>query len=112
VLALVAVLGIAGATWAQDKKKDAQLRTVRGAVVDKDENPVAEAVVHLKNLKTQSIKTHIAGEKGEFRFSGLDPNIDYEIHAEYQELASARRGLSSFDSRKEIVVHLKLDRKR
>ena len=118
ILGLAAVL-VASLAWplaAQDKKekdkRDAQLRTVRGTVIDKDENTVATGVVYLKNLKTQSIKTSIADSKGQYRFSGLDPNVDYEIHAENDEMTSPTRTISSFDSRKEIVIHLKLTRKK
>lgn len=113
IVALLALTLAAGAAAQSkdDKKREAQLRTVRGTVVDRDENPVA-GVVFLKNLKTQTVRTHIAGEDGSYRFSGLDPNVDYEIHAEHDDLASNKRTISSFDSRKEIVVTLKLSRKR
>ena len=118
ILGLAAVL-VVSLVWplaAQDKKekdkREGQLRTVRGTVIDKDENTVATGVVYLKNLKTQSIKTSIADSKGQYRFSGLDPNVDYEIHAENDEMTSPTRTISSFDSRKEIVIHLKLTRKK
>ncbi len=115
VIALFLALALATGVAAQskdDKKREAQLRTVRGTVVDRDENPVPAGVVFLKNLKTQAVRTHIAEKDGGYRFSGLDPNVDYEVHAESEEMASAKRTISSFDSRKEIVVTLKLSRKR
>ncbi len=111
VLLAMALLAVAGGS-AQDGKRESQLRTVRGEAVDKQENPVASAVVYLKNLRTLTVKTHITDDAGQYRFSGLDPNVDYEIHAEHQEWASAKRTISSFDSRKEIVIHLKLDKKK
>ena len=111
---LMAVLGLLwpAAAIAQDKKREAKLRTVHGVVMDKDENEMPNGVVYLKNLKTQTIKTYIAEEKGEYRFSGLDPNMDYEIHAEKDGLVSSKKTISSFDSRKEIVVNLKVDKKK
>ena len=112
---LLAVLGgflWPAATIAQDKKREAQLRTVHGTVIDKDENELPGGVVYLKNTKTQTVKTYIAEEKGEYRFSGLDPNVDYEIHAENEGMTSTKRTISSFDSRKEIVVNLKVDKKK
>jgi Carboxypeptidase regulatory-like domain len=96
----------------QDKKKEATLRTVHGPVMDAHENPVADSVVYLKNLRTQDVKTHIADESGTYRFSGLDPNVDYEIHAEHGDMASATHSISSFDNRKDIEIVLKLDKKR
>jgi protocatechuate 3,4-dioxygenase beta subunit len=106
------VLLLAVATNAQDKKGEIQLRTVRGAVLDKDENPAPSAVVYLKNVKSQAVKTYIADETGHYRFSGLDPNVDYEIHAEHNDLMSATRTVSSFDSRRDIDVPLKLTKKK
>jgi protocatechuate 3,4-dioxygenase beta subunit len=97
---------------AQEKKGELQLRTVRGTVLDKDENPVASAVVYLKNVKSQAVKTYISDDTGHYRFSGLDPNVDYEIHAEHGDLMSPTRTVSSFDSRRDIDMPLKLTRKK
>lgn len=92
----------------QDKKAEAQLRTLRGAVLDKDENPVPASVVYLLNVRTQAVRTLYADDSGRYRFSGLDPNVDYEIHAETNSLTSSTRKVSSFDSRRDIEVNLKL----
>ncbi len=89
-----------------------ELRTVRGAVLDKAENPVASAVVYLKNVRTLAVKTYISDRSGEYRFSGLDPNVDYEVHAESESMTSNTRTVSSFDSRKDIVISLKLDKEK
>lgn len=97
---------------AQDKKREAQLRAVHGTVMDKSENPLAGGIVFLKNLRSKGVTTHISADDGSYRFSGLDPNVDYEIHAEKEGVTSITRTISSFDSRKDIVLNLKLDRKR
>jgi len=96
---------------AQDKPKGKQteLRTVRGTVVDKDETPVETAVVYLKNVHTQDIITHLSDTDGTFRFTGLDLNIDYEIHAEKEGWTSSTRSISNFDTRKEFVLTLRVD---
>ncbi len=96
----------------EQKRAEAQLRVLHGSVIDKDENPVASSVVYLKNVKSQAVKTYIADDSGNYRFSGLDPNIDYEIHAEHADLTSPVRTISSFDSRRDIEVTLKLSRKK
>jgi Carboxypeptidase regulatory-like domain len=93
---------------AQDQKGDLQLRTIHGTVVDKDENPAPASVVYLLNVKTQAVKTYIADNAGLYRFSGLDPNVDYEVHAEKANMTSTTRTVSSFDSRRDIEVVLKL----
>lgn len=113
VILLGMVLCVSSVAAQGGKGKESQLRTVRGAVVDKDENLVRDgAIVYLKNLKSQVVKTYIAENNGDYRFSGLDPNVDYELHAEHQEMASPKRTISSYDTKKEIVIHLKLSRKR
>jgi hypothetical protein len=96
----------------EQKRAEAQLRVLHGSVIDKSENPVASSVVYLKNVKSQAVKTYIADDSGNYRFSGLDPNVDYEIHAEHDDLTSPVRTISSFDSRRDIEVTLKLLRKK
>jgi Carboxypeptidase regulatory-like domain len=96
----------------KDSKKDAQLRTVYGVTMDKSESPIPSAVVFLKNARTNTIRSSISDDQGNYRFSGLDPNTDYEIHAEKDAAQSATRTISSFDTKKEIVLNLKLDKKK
>jgi len=107
VLALVVGVGVA-----QDKKREAQLRTVRGVVADKSDTPVSGSVVFLKNLRTNSVRSSYTDDTGSYRFSGLDPNADYELHAEKEGAKSATRSISSFDSRKDMVLNLKIDKKK
>lgn len=108
---IVGMLVLGLSAYPQDSKKESQLRTVRGVVVDKGESTVQGSVVFLKNLRTNQVRSYIADNEGSFRFSGLDPNIDYEVHAEKDGAKSPTRQVSSFDNRKEIVLTLKLDKK-
>jgi len=108
----LSLLSLAATANAQDSKKESQLRTVRGVVVDKGESPVQGGVVFLKNLRNNQVRSYIADTEGLFRFSGLDPNADYEVHAEKDGAKSPTRQVSSFDNRKEIVLTLKLDKKK
>ncbi|MGA8230448.1 MAG: carboxypeptidase-like regulatory domain-containing protein [Candidatus Acidiferrales bacterium] len=94
------------------KAREAKLRTIRGSVIDRDENPVPESIVYLKNLRSQSVKTYIADSSAQYRFSGLDPNADYELHAEKGDVSSAVRTISNFDNRKDMELTLKLDKKK
>jgi hypothetical protein len=111
-LGLLALLFLVAPAGAQDKKAEAQLRTVHGSVIDAKENPIPSGVVYLVNTKTQAVKTYIADDAGNYRFSGLDPNVDYELHAEHDDLISATRTVSSFNSSRDIEVVLKLSRKK
>jgi hypothetical protein len=93
------------------KKKDenSNVRTVQGTVTDAKESAVDGAVVQLKNTKTLQIRSFITKEHGSYFFHGLSPDVDYELRAQYQELSSPTKTLSSFDSRKQAVINLKLE---
>ena len=106
------LLVFAGIAGAQDSKKESQLRTVRGIVTDKAETPLPNSVVFLKNLRTNAVRSSFADSDGNYRFSGLDPNVDYEVHAELEGAKSQVKTVSSYDSRKEITLNLKIDRKK
>jgi hypothetical protein len=108
----VALLVFVAVGVAQDKKREAQLRTVRGVVADKSDSPLSGSVVFLKNVRTNSVRSSYTDDTGNYRFSGLDPNADYELHAEKEGSKSQTRTVSSFDSRKDIVLNLKIDKKK
>ena len=110
IFSLVFLFAIAGVS--QDSKKETQLRTVRGVVTDKSDNPLPNSVVFLKNLKTNSVRSNFADSEGSYRFSGLDPNADYEVHAEFEGTKSPARNVSYLDSRREMVINLKIERKK
>lgn len=104
------IVSVPSAASSQDKQPD--LRTVHGSVLDKDENPVPSSIVYLVNKKTQAIRTTIVNDEAKYRFSGLDPNVDYEIHAEHEDLISSTHEISSFDSRRDMEITLKLTHKK
>ncbi len=93
---------------AQDKKHSSQLKTVRGVVLDKSDNNVQSAVVFLKDTHSNQVRSNITNDQGEYRFSGLDPNAEYELYAEKDGAKSQTRNISSFESRMDIVLNLKL----
>jgi hypothetical protein len=109
---MVALLLLAAFSSAQDSKRQAQLRTVRGFVSDKSDTPMPGSVIFLKNLRTNAVQSHIADEDGNYRFSGLDPNADYEVYAQKDDAKSQTRTVSSFDGRKDIILNLKIDKKK
>jgi len=112
--ALLALLSGIGAAQdsKQEAKKEARLRSVLGVVTDKSDKPVVNAIVFLKNLRTNVVISHFSDAQGNYRFTGLDPNADYELRAEVGGEKSASRTISSLDSRKEMNLNLKIDRKR
>jgi|SRR5579871_5775172 len=112
VLFLLALAVGAAAQDNKDSKKETQLRTVRGVVTDKGDTPISGCVVYLKNTRTNSVSSRFTESDGSYRFSGLDPNADYEVHAESEGLKSAPRTVSALDNRKEMILNLKIDKKK
>jgi Carboxypeptidase regulatory-like domain len=108
----ILVLWVSLAATILSAQGKSELRTVRGTVVDGKEAPIDAAVVYLKNGQTQDVTTHISDNQGLFRFTGLDPNIDYQLHAEKDGLTSNARSISNFETRKELVMTLKVDHKK
>ena len=110
-LALILIF-LSGSAVAQDAKREAQLHTVHGVVLDKAENVISESVVFLKNTRTNVVRSSYTDNTGKYRFSGLDPNVDYEIYAEKEGAKSATHTVSSFDSRKDIGLNLRIEKKK
>lgn len=108
----LAMLLLAPLVHAQKKDTAQQLRNVHGVVEDKNETPVGAVVVYLKDNRDLTVKTYISEDNGQYHFSGLDPDADYELHAESADLTSNTHTVSSFDSRKDFEVTLKLDKKK
>jgi hypothetical protein len=86
-------------------------RTLIGHVMNAQNAPLQKAIVYLKNTKTLAIKTYISEGDGSFRFSGIAPNIDYEVYAEHDGAHSDTKTISGFDNRKEVTMTLKIHSK-
>jgi len=113
VLAAVLFVCLASAfpVWAK-KDENANIRSVQGVVRNAEGTAVNGAVVQLKNTKTLQIRSFITRDNGAYYFHGLSTDIDYELRAESDGASSPAKTLSSFDSRKEAVMNLKLERKK
>jgi len=114
--AIAAVLLVAGASvavltaraTALFQRGQGEARILVGHVVDDREQPLQKAIVYLKNTKNLAIKTYISEPDGTFRFSGLAPNIDYEVYAEHEGARSDVKTLSGFDNRRQVSMTLKI----
>jgi len=111
VLVAVAALAAVNPVFAQGKD-DSAPKSVQGTVTDSTDKVVDGAVVQLKDTKTLQVRSFITKGDGLYHFHGLNPNVDYEVKADYQGTSSSSKTLSSFDSKKQAVVNLKLDSKK
>ena len=108
LVAGVSMLALAKATPALGADQQQQTRTLQGQVVNDAEAPLPSAIVYLKNTRTLAVKTFIAEKDGTYRFNALSPNVDYEVYAEKDGKKSDSKTLSSFDSRKQATINLKI----
>lgn len=105
---LTFTLLVLSCVWAGAEQRGDQLRSVSGKVVGGQDQPLARAVVHLKNTKTLVIRTYITESDGTYRFSALSPNVDYEIFADQDGVRSDTKTVSAFDNRKDLTLTLRI----
>lgn len=85
-------------------------RVVQGKVVDKGDAGVKGATVYLKDGHTLAVKSYIAADDGTFHFGQLSSSADYELWAESGGKKSAVKNISSFDTRPQFNINLKIDK--
>ena len=98
-------------TGKSQPKEDANQRSVEGLVTDAAHNPIAKAIVQLKDTRTLQIRSFVTQDDGTYRFAGLRNDVDYEIKAVVGEQSTSTKRISSFESRKVIPVNLALEKK-
>ena len=69
------------------------------------------AVVHLVDLETKGMRSFITKKDGTFLFEGLNKDTDYELFAEFNDLESRKRRLSSLDPADKLVRNTTLEPK-
>ena len=109
-LAIAFALTASAQETKQSKKEAATLRTLQGTVYDKDDTPVVGAVVQLKDVRTLQMRSYISKENGEYHFSSLKIDDDYEVEAKNKDLTSGPKKISIFDNRKIVIQNLKADK--
>jgi hypothetical protein len=105
------VLAAPAQLFGRDPKKEDKTRLLSGKVLDGADNPLPNAVVYLTNTHTRSVKTYIVGPDGAYRFPALQPTIDYEVYAQYNNRKSGTKTVSQFDDRQQVYISLKIDTK-
>jgi Carboxypeptidase regulatory-like domain len=97
--------------FGRDAKQEDKTRLLTGKVLDGGDNPLPNAVVYLTNTHTRSVKTYIVGPDGAYRFPALQPSIDYEVYAQFNNRKSHTKTVSQFDDRQQIYISLKINAK-
>ncbi len=108
--ACIAIVLLGAGLLAQKKSEDTTTRTVEGVVSNSSHQPVAKAVVQLKNTKTLQIRSFITQDDGSYHFAGLRTDVEYQLKAEHEGAATSWKTLSVFSSKKTAVINLKLEK--
>ena len=120
-LAFLLVAGLAPAQDGPDQKpnvflqndrvkneKEGNTRTIDGTVKDASDNPLADALVQLKNTKTSSIVNFATKDDGKYVFRDLPMDINYELLAKHGDVATPVKKVSVYDTRKHVIVNFQL----
>lgn len=102
----VMVFALGSLGWAQAPKMPT--KSVKGEVLGPEDVPLAKAVVQLKDLKTLNIRSFVTQEDGAYHFNGLRKDTDYELKATWMGKDSDTKRLSSFDTRDEAMIMLRI----
>jgi hypothetical protein len=94
----------------KEKRQAATERIVQGRVTDADDKPLNGAIVQLKDMRSLQVRSFITQDDGQYHFSGLKIDNDYQLKGDSKGMTSGWKTLSVFDSRKEPVINLKLDK--
>ena len=109
ICCLFVVVSCSLANAAPDKKDKSAGRLLFGKVLDRQDNPLPDAVVYVTNTRTRAVKTYIVGSDGSYRFPALSSAVDYEVYAQYKGRKSDTKAVSQFDDRSQVYMDLKVN---
>ena len=110
LIGLTLLSAVAVGQFGPPQKKDKTVgRLLFGKVLDKQDNPLPDAVVYVTNTRSRAVKTYIVGPDGTYRFPALSTAIDYEVYAQHKGAKSDTKTLSQFDERTQVYIVLKVD---
>jgi hypothetical protein len=89
-------------------QKESNTRIIDGTVKDASDNPLADAIVQLKDTKTSNIVNFATKEDGKYVFRDLPMDINYELLAKHNDVATPVKKISVYDTRKHVIVNFQL----
>jgi hypothetical protein len=81
-------------------------RILQGVITNDTGEAIEGAVVTIKNLKTEKMRSFITQKTGSYRFDSLSMDVDYDLIASYKGAKSELRKLSRFDGRKIAIRNI------
>src|SRR5262245_40055617 len=108
LLLQICLLGLALSPTTEAKKKEPPTKSVHGHVVDARKKSIAGAKVFIRNVNKKTTTVLVTDENGLYAIYGLDPKVDYEVHAEHGKLSSEKKSISWFLDRFDNVFNFEL----
>src|SRR4051812_30871673 len=93
-------------------KNSGGFRAVRGRVLDSAGAPVSGATVQLNESPDGKGRSVMSGKDGSFQFDDLSLTQDYELKAAYKVSSSRPRTISQYDTRKTVILELRVEQAR
>jgi len=84
-------------------------KRIHGVVQDLRGSPLAGARVFVRDMKKNTTRTVTTDVQGLYSVTGLPPDVDYQVHAEYKGQASEKKLISVFLTREDNVLNFQLD---
>jgi hypothetical protein len=89
-------------------EKESNTRIIDGTVKDASDNPLADAIVQLKNTKTSSVVDFATKDDGKYVFRDLPMDINFELLAKHGDLTTPVKKVSVYDTRKHVIVNFQV----
>lgn len=100
---------LSGEARPQGDEDAPRTKSIRGHVAGPDGKSQPGAKVFVRNVKNETTTILVTDEKGLFAIFGLEPALDYEVYAEYQQFRSRVLAISSMLKRYDNVLNFKLE---
>lgn len=102
---LLATVALSGAPALVAKQKTPQVKTISGIVTDEAGNAIQGAMLEMKDLQTGKVLDIYSQDGGQYQFSDLRFDHDYDIQATFKDVSSEVRQVSSFDTRARLTMN-------
>ena len=84
-------------------------KNIHGSVQDQNGRPIAGARVLVLNTKESTSRNLITDQAGKYSISGLAPDVNYEVRADYRGVVSERKSISGMLDREDNLVNFQLN---
>jgi pimeloyl-ACP methyl ester carboxylesterase len=86
-----------------------KVKNIHGVVSDQAGKPIVGARVLVYNLKDNTTRTLTTDESGNYVIRGLEPDVNYEVRADFKGIVSERKPVSALLDREDNLLSFQLN---